>query len=187
MEILKEKYSKNELAKEILKGLAVGGIIAAGLVLPNLPQILTLFGAKKSKDRFRIKKSLESLKRRKLVKFYKKAGKEIVEITREGKNQIQEYFFDEMKIGRPEKWDGFWRLVIFDIPESRKRGRDALSQKLKKIGFYPLQKSVFIHAFECKKEIDFICDFFDISQFIDYFLVKKIDKEKNLINFFNLE
>jgi phenylacetic acid degradation operon negative regulatory protein len=39
-------------------------------------------------------------------------------------------------------WDGVWRLVIFDIPESHKRVRDTLRRRLKEWGFNPWQKSV---------------------------------------------
>src|SRR3989344_4593151 len=60
------------------------------------------------------------------------------------------------EIKKPARWDKLWRLVIFDIPEEERTGRMALAAKLKELGFYPLQKSVFIHPYECKDEIDFI-------------------------------
>ena len=41
-----------------------------------------------------------------------------------------------------EKWDGKWRLVIFDIPESKRRLRNTLRQKLKGWGFKYWQKSL---------------------------------------------
>ena len=47
--ILKNNYSRGELAKEILKGLAVGGIIVVSLILPNLPQILKMFQKRPSR------------------------------------------------------------------------------------------------------------------------------------------
>lgn len=40
------------------------------------------------------------------------------------------------------KWDGKWRLVIWDIPETRRSVRDLLRSKLKELGFKQLQKSV---------------------------------------------
>lgn len=41
-----------------------------------------------------------------------------------------------------EKWDGKWRLVIFDVPEKRRIARDVLRRKLKDWGFVILQQSV---------------------------------------------
>ncbi len=39
-------------------------------------------------------------------------------------------------------WDGKWRLVIWDIPETRRSIRDLLRSKLKELGFTQFQKSV---------------------------------------------
>ncbi|MDZ4229346.1 MAG: CRISPR-associated endonuclease Cas2 [Patescibacteria group bacterium] len=45
-------------------------------------------------------------------------------------------------------WDGFWRIVIFDIPESKRKQRDALRRALKKMGFGRLQDSSYISPHE---------------------------------------
>ncbi len=46
------------------------------------------------------------------------------------------------KILKDEKWDGKWRIVVFDIPEKHRKARNALRSKLKTWGFSPWQKSV---------------------------------------------
>ena len=43
-----------------------------------------------------------------------------------------------------EKWDGKWRIVVFDIPEVNKRIRGVLRETLKVLEFKPLQRSVWI-------------------------------------------
>lgn len=40
------------------------------------------------------------------------------------------------------KWDGKWRLVVWDIPEKRRLARDLLRFKLKQLGFTQWQKSI---------------------------------------------
>lgn len=50
-----------------------------------------------------------------------------------------------------EKWDGKWRLVIWDIPEKRRSTRDLLRHKLKQLGFQCLQKSVWMSKKNCTK------------------------------------
>src|SRR3990167_2211250 len=65
-----------------------------------------------------------------------------------------------------EKWDKKWRVVIFDIPEKSRMARDALRRKLKELEFRELQKSVFVHPYECKKEIDFIIEFFNLRHYV---------------------
>lgn len=43
-----------------------------------------------------------------------------------------------------KNWDGKWRIVIFDIPESKRLVRDLFRRNLKKWGFRHLQKSVWV-------------------------------------------
>ena len=56
-----------------------------------------------------------------------------------------------------EKWDGKWRLVIWDIPEKRRAARNLLRYKLKQMGFIKWQKSVWASKKNCTKPLrDFI-------------------------------
>lgn len=186
---IRDNYAKGELAKEILKGLAVGGLIVASLALPNLPQIFNLLGIKSSRDRFRIKRAIEILERQNLVKIYERGNKQVIEITEGGEKRVLEYNLDDMKIERPKKWDREWHVISFDIPEKYKKARDALVNKLKDMKVYPLQKSVFICPFNFKNEIDFISEVFNVRNFIRYFVVKKIDSkdEKFIKQYYNLK
>ncbi len=43
-----------------------------------------------------------------------------------------------------QKWDGKWRVVIFDIPEEKRRIRDLFRRKLKHWGFKIWQQSVWV-------------------------------------------
>ncbi|MBU1091272.1 hypothetical protein KKA27_00130 [Patescibacteria group bacterium] len=185
---MKEKYSRGELAKEILKGLALGGFIAVCFVAPNLAQVIKMFETKDWKDRDRLKKSLSGLQRQKLIKVsYNKKMEEIIEVTEKGRTKILKYKFDDLKITPPKKWDKMWRLVAFDMPEKKKKARDSLTVKLQEIGFYPLQKSVFIYPYACGDEIDFICGFFGIKEFVHYFVIKEAEDTSELKKKFNLK
>ena len=180
---LKTNYPRGELAKEILKALAVGGILAASLALPNLPQVLKFLGVVGAKDRYRVKRTIYNLKDKRLVNFYENG---VIEITEKGKKKILQYNIEDMNIKLPARWDGHWRIVIFDIPEKFKKARNALSGKIKDLGFFPLQKSVFVFPFECKNEIDFVSEFFGVGRFTQYIIAKELDSEKFLKQHFGL-
>ncbi len=183
---LSNNITKRELTKDILKGLAVGGLIVASFALPGLPQIFSMLGVNNSKDRYRVKRTIKSLEEQKLIDIYEKDDEQTMKITEKGKQRVLKYKFNEMIIGRPKKWDGYWRIIAFDIPEKHKKGRDALTRKLKEIGLYPIQKSVFICPFECRDEVDFIGEIFNTRKFIHYFLAKEIDDEEYLKKYYNL-
>jgi len=85
-----------------------------------------------------------------------------------------------------EKWDGQWRMVIFDIPEDLRKARDALRSKLKELGFCELQKSVFVFPYECKDEIDFIVEFFGVREYVRYGILRSIDNDPHLRRIFHL-
>lgn len=102
-----------------------------------------------------------------------------------GKKRVLRQKFDLMIIPKT-RWDRLWRMVIFDIPESKKVNRQILVRKLRALGFYPLQRSVFVYPYECKNEVDFLIEFFDLRRFVRFVVVKEIDNELHLKDIFNL-
>ncbi|MFZ2303193.1 MAG: hypothetical protein WAV98_00180 [Minisyncoccia bacterium] len=179
-------YQNRELAKEILMGLAAGGFIVACLAMPGLTKIIPLFKPTGARDRYYIKRAIKGLQEKKLVNIYTKDGNEVVEITKAGKKKVLEYNLDDMKLIVPRKWDGYWRIVMFDIPQSKKRARDAVSRKIKELGMYSIQKSVFVAPYICKNEIDFIGEFFDVRNNIIYIKAKEIEGVSKLKKHFGV-
>ena len=173
-----------EVAKIVLKCLVIGSVAVAVVALPGMAPVLKLFMKEDKKYKFR--KTLYELKRNCIIKMYYKDGEEVIEITEKGRKRLLKYEFDDMKIKIPRKWDGLWRIVIFDIPEKRKKARNAINLKLKKLGFHPIQKSTFIFPYECRNEIDFVAEHFFARKYINYIVAKEIDNSSKLKNLFNI-
>jgi len=85
-------------------------------------------------------------------------------LTSEGKKKAGRFQIDSLKIAKPKNWDKKWRLVIFDISQLRQVMRNAFRGKLKELGFYPLQKSVWVCPYECQDEIALLRDFFGLNE-----------------------
>ena len=92
-----------------------------------------------------------------------------------------------MEIKKPEKWDRKWRMVIFDVPNKYKTARDALRKKLKEMGFYQLQKSVWVYPYPCFDEILFIGKFFNAERFIELLTVEEMINDDKLLRCFRLQ
>lgn len=86
-------------------------------------------------------------------------------ITEKGYKYINFARLDELKIENKKK-DGFWRLIIFDIPEEKKAARELLRNKLNEFECYQLQKSVYVTCFICEKEIAELVKLLAISKHV---------------------
>lgn len=180
------------LTREILFIAAVGPVLLSSLFLPNTPQMLKpLIKWRKNwgkTDRRRIHEAVQRLNRKRLIEMIEKGDRLYLKITTNGKQLVKNFHYDDLKLPQFKAWDQKWRLVIFDIPDKKRKERQVFSKKLKDLGFHPLQESVFVYPYECRDEIDFICEFLSISRYINYCLVEALDKrEGDLRNIFNLK
>jgi len=134
----------------------------------------------------KLRKEINQLYQTRLIRRKENSdGSITMELTERGRMKALIYRFDKMNI-KPEKWDKKWRLVVFDIPEKLKSGRDSLRKKIKELGFYELQKSVWIYPYECENEIDFIIEFFNLRKYVRFATIDFIDNELHLKNIFKL-
>ena len=97
-----------------------------------------------------IKRAARYLKQEGLVKTTK--GKSAnPELTQRGKRKVDQII---PKYDIERTWEGRLFLITYDIPESKKARRNMLRNELRKFGSIPLQKSVWISAYNPKKVIN---------------------------------
>ena len=134
-----------------------------------------------------IKRSIKNLRAAGLLKEVEnRDGTISMVLSEKGKRAAEIYSIDNLKINKPKKWDGNWRVVIFDIPERIKQVREALRMHLRNLGFYELQKSVFICPFPCAIEINQIIDFYNANEYVRILMAHSIDNEEDLRKKFEL-
>jgi CRISPR-associated endonuclease Cas2 len=122
------------------------------------------FKNNKSYKRKRFVSTFNYLKNRGLIRIEKKRKQIYIHLTEAGKKLAEKYQIGNLKIKKPRKWDKKWRIIVFDIPYKQKFKRESLRSKLKELGFYQLQKSVWLHPFNCQKEIDLLRNFFGLKE-----------------------
>lgn len=114
-----------------------------------------------------LQNDLYYLKRRGLIDVEPNPdGTYTVKTTKAGREQAHKYDLDNLSIEIPKQWDGYWRLVAFDIPAKKYKARSALLAKLKELGFVMLQRSIWAHPFPCKNEIAVVGRAFDVGRYI---------------------
>lgn len=90
-------------------------------------------------------------------------------------NEANDYFLSFNK-----KWDGIFRVVIFDIPERKKEYRNWLRSTLYSLNFKQLQKSVFIGKNSLPVSLVKEISYFKLDDFIHIFSIREIDNKSEI-------
>ena len=134
-----------------------------------------------------LREAIRRLYKSQLIEYQENSdGTVTMTLSSDGRKKTLRYNLDKIKVKRPKRWDSLWRMVVFDIPEHKKKGRDALSVRLKNMGLLPIQKSVFVSRYECKNEVDFVAEIFEVKPYVRYIVAKEIDINLDLKRRFGL-
>lgn len=138
-------------------------------------------------NRSSLKQAIKSLYSSKLVNWTERTdGSVELTLTDKGKNKVLVFDPDSFKIATPKKWDGKWRVIVFDIPEKRRGVRDTLRCHLRQLEFHELQKSVFIHPYPCDDIFDFLVEFHNIRKHVRFIIADDLDNSLHLKDMFGL-
>ena len=137
-------------------------------------------------NRQNIARTLRSLEERKLVSFVPRGKYFTPVLTAAGRRLAEFYRMTELRIPRPKTWDRKWRIVMFDVLEDDRRVRNFFRNQLKRLGFYELQKSVFVYPYPCKKQMERLSDLYRNGAAIRYVEATYVDNHKILTEHFNL-
>jgi DNA-binding transcriptional regulator PaaX len=129
---------------------------------------------------WRLKKS------RLIITKEKQNGTFVVELTEKGRRKVREFQLFDLEILIPKKWNGLWHVVVFDIPEKRRKGRDMLRSKLKALDFYKLQDSVWVFPYPCESEIEFIIELFHLYPYVNIIEAKTIKDDVRIKKYYHL-
>ncbi len=168
-------------SKEVLKIVGVSSIIVSSFVAPGLPSALTkTIKGWKYFNKDHLGKIVKRLNKQELISIREENNQTILKITEKGKLRILQYKFNEIALNR-KKSDQKIRLISFDIPERKKKNRDLFVKKLKELGMIKWQESSWVSAYPCKKEIDFLCNYLEISDYVTLLSIDKIERGGQLI------
>lgn len=195
------KFSAEELAaltkvSQILLAVIAGaGILTLAVVAPNIFGALgrisrmTKSGKHWSREekKTKIKNAFYYLKRSGLIKLTGRGGETKVEVTAKGQEQLASLHFKSLQVPKTKVWDGDWWLVAADIPTKDYRwAADMFRRKLKDMGFFTLQRTLWFYPFNPIGEIQFVAEQFGIQKYITVMEVVRIDveDEKKMKEFF---
>lgn len=165
----------------LLAAYAAGGVLSVIFVPPYERGRRMLYG-NYNYDSYR--NTVNHLKRRGLVSVGEKEYGKFIKLTKKGE---LEALLAKAKLPQKGKWDGKWRIIIFDIPEYAKLQRNQLRRLLKKNNFRKLQASVYASPYALNREAIMYLQETKLINFIRILKVEEMDNDKDLKKKFGLE
>ena len=185
----KKRVKKVRLENILLGSIAVAGV--AGIVLLAPPMLRLLKNAdpewllKRDPGR-RLRESALRLKRKGLVEFKNENGKKRLRLTPRGEKVMGSIWNETYQLQKPRRWDGKWRLVIFDIPEKQRPTRDKIRHLVSRLGFLRLQDSVWVYPYDCEELVTLLKTDLKIGRAVLYIIADAIEFDKPIRQHFSL-
>ena len=179
----KKRSRKENLQKLILEVVSDIGMLSVALMAPNVVKAMHKVGlVPKRRQNEYVSSSASKLVKRGLL-FYD--GKRYW-MTSKGETLLCHWQFKDFRIEKPKKWDRKWRVMIFDIPERKRKIRDQIRTLFKLAGFYLLQDSVWVYPYDCEDILTLLKSELGVGKDVLYLIVDELENDKHLRNFFDL-
>ena len=178
-------HKKIDFKKVILMTVATTGILSMMVLAPNALQVLKPFLKHKKKYnlKYYLNQKAKKLVKDGLLKIDTENGRQFLSLTKKGERKLLYYQITEQKKMR---WDGKWRVVIFDVWENARQKSNLLRSEIKDFGFIQLQRSVWIYPYPCAEFIELLKTALSFGKNIRYMIVESLDHDEKLRKHFGL-
>ena len=173
----RRRTKKNEIKKAVLEAIAFAGMLSVFLIAPNAIGAMGKLGIAPSK---RQREYVNAARSRLLQQGLLISVRGLVRLTDAGERELRRLQLAEFESPTPKRWDKKWRVIVFDIPEYRKKLRDKLRHMIGRIGFERLQDSVWVYPYDCEDLIALLKADFHVGNDIIYMIVDSIENDRYL-------
>ncbi|MDD5585191.1 MAG: PaaX family transcriptional regulator C-terminal domain-containing protein [Candidatus Omnitrophica bacterium] len=127
-----------------------------------------------------ISNNLDRLYRKGFISKIKKGRNAFIQLKRSQPDMLLNEIEKLKRTNSTCKWDGVWRLLVYDIPEKERNKRDALRNYLKQFGFGKIQGSCWVSPYDLSAQLHEFCERERILRYIclyegKFFAGKSID------------
>ena len=119
------------------------------------------------------------------IRYVDKNNERFVKLTKKG--QLEALLAKAKLLSDRGKWDGKWRLIMFDIPEDSNDKRAFFRSLLKKNGFFRLQQSVYVSPCPLNRAAVSYLEETKLIGYIRILKVEEMDNDKDLKKHFGLK
>ncbi len=112
------------------------------------------------------------LKKKGLIGIENLKNKEAILLTKKGSERVLRIRFKTTS--KKYRSDGKWQMIIFDIPEKKRKLRDFLRDSLSFLGYKILQKSIWVCPYDVEKDTENLLREYSLDQYVKTFLIEEI-------------
>jgi len=181
-----KRRRKQNIQNAVLATVAVAGLLAWTAIAPNTLRLLNYLPKEKYNFKYRALSAAGRLVAKGHAKWIERDGKKYLRLTNAGRKA---FAFEQSKVtlrNQKRKWDKRWRMIVFDIPERRRRIRNRLRSVMSDIGFVRLQDSVWVYPYDCEDFTALLKAELKIGKDVLYAIVDTIEYDKVLREHFKL-
>lgn len=185
-----QKYAS---VKQILSILGTGATLSAALLAPkSVPVIKKFIQGEPEWDTWKhynisyLRRTLTHLHKQAFVEIIHENNRDYIRLTQNGIRKILKFSIDTLSIKTPTHWDGKWRLVLYDVPRQKKNLGDTIRRTIVNFGFLAIQKSVYIYPYQCFDQVEYIRQYYGLTDCIQYMVVEHIEYDQAYKTYFNL-
>lgn len=183
----KIRRRKRDIERIILATVATAGLLSVALVAPKVLDLLKYTPLNKYKFAYRTRATAGRLVAMGYMTWVERGGKKFLRLTEVGQKAVH---FEKEKVAlmarKKKRWDNRWRMIVFDIPERRRKIRTRLCAIMREVGFVRLQDSVWVYPYDCENLVALLKAELKIGKDVLYAIAETIENDAPLRQHFEL-
>ncbi len=182
-----KRRRRTSIENILLGTLTAAGAVTFAVMAPNALAVLKHIDTdwlSKRDPRQRLHESMSRMRRKGLVRFDERTRR--YRLTDTGTQMARRIQNGTVRIAIPKRWDGRWRIVMFDINEQQRSLRRKIVSLVSSLGFYRLQDSVWIHPYDCEEIVAFLKTDLQVGKELLYVIADAVEYDKPLREHFRL-
>lgn len=184
----RQKYAT---VKEIITLMGKGVLLSSLFIAPGMGRAIERSNRDNWHKEWRkfnksyLRRSFETLRKNKVVEIVEKGDLSEIRLTEKGVKRVMAYTLETLDLTL-KRWDGKWRMVLYDIPVKHRHTQRAFRNMLKRLKFLQLQKSVYLTPYPCIEEVEFLREYFGLSTNVTVLTVGELENSHVYREYFGL-
>ena len=182
----KGRMRRTKINKAVIAVVAAAGLVAVAAVAPNAVALFAKIGTL-SQQRRQARTALGRMIQKGYLSVEERGGEKCVRLTEKGERFAALMNDGALAPRKPTRWDGKWRIVMYDLREPAKTLRARMRELLLGFGFYPLQKSVWVYPYDSEDFIGILKHELRLGGNVIYVIADEIESDESLRRHFGLK